>query len=148
MQIILLQDIPNLGHKDDVVKVRDGYGRNFLIPQGMAIVANNSNLKMHNENLRQRSHKEVKLRDNAEAMVKKLSGLVLKIGAKTSSTGKIFGSVNTIQIAEALTSLGYEIDRRNITLANDHVKEIGTYEASIKIYKDIRATITFEVFSE
>lgn len=148
MQVILLQDIANLGHKDDIVRVKDGYGRNLLIPKGMAIVANTTNVKIHEENLRQRSHKEVQLRQDAESRAKKLSGTVLKIGAKTSSTGKIFGSVNTIQIAEALAQQGFDIDRKNISLVNEPVKEIGTYQASVKLYKDIKAEITFEVFSE
>ncbi len=148
MQVILLQDVPNLGHKDDIVKVKNGYGRNYLIPQKMATLATESNLKIHKENLRQRAHKEVQLRQDAEERARKLSGTVLKIGAKTSTTGKIFGSVNTIQIAEALTEKGFEIDRKNISLVQEPVKEIGTYEATIKLYKDIKAVITFEVFSE
>jgi large subunit ribosomal protein L9 len=148
MEIILLQDIPNLGHKDDVVKVRNGYGRNFLIPKGMALLATESARKVHSENLRQRAHKEQKLRDNAAEMAKKLAAIELKIGAKTSSTGKIFGSVNTIQISEALNAKGFEIDRKNISLHEDSIKEIGTYKATVKVYKDIKTEISFEVYSE
>lgn len=148
MEIILLQDVSNLGHKDDVVKVKNGYGRNYLIPQGMAILATPSAKKMHEENLRQRSHKEQKKRDDAQAMAAKLATVELKIGAKTSSTGKIFGSVNTIQIAEALVEKGFEVDRKNITLNEDSIKEIGSYKATIKVYKDIKAEISFEVYSE
>ncbi len=148
MEIILLQDIPNLGHKDDVVKVRNGYGRNYLIPKGFALLATVPAKKMHTENLRQRSHKELKIRENATNMANKLAAIELKVGAKTSSTGKIFGSVNTIQIAEALNSQGFEIDRKNITLQEDSIKEIGTYKAVVKLYKDIRTEISFEVYSE
>ena len=148
MEIILLQDMANLGHKDDVVKVRDGYGRNYLIPQGYAILATTSAKKMHSENMRQRSHKELKLRTDAQAAAEKLAKVELKIGAKTSTTGKIFGSVNTIQIAEALAEKGFEIDRKNITLTEDSIKEIGTFKATVKIYKDIKAEISFEVYSE
>ncbi len=148
MEIILIQDLTNLGHKDDVIKVRNGYGRNYLIPQGFAILATDSAKKMHAENMRQRSHKELKKREDALAIAAKLGAVELKIGAKTSTTGKIFGSVNTIQIAEALIEKGYEVDRKNITLSEDTIKEIGTFKAVVKIYKDIKAEISFEVYSE
>ena len=148
MEIILLQDLTNLGHKDDIIKVRNGYGRNYLIPQGFAILATESTKKMHTENMRQRSHKELKLRTNAQEIAAKLATVELKIGAKTSTTGKIFGSVNTIQIAEALVEKGFEVDRKNITLTEDTIKEIGTFKATVKVYKDIKAEISFEVYSE
>ena len=148
MEIILKQDIPNLGNKDDIVDVKGGYGRNFLIPQGYAILATETNKKVHEEILRQRAHKEAALRETAEKQVESMAGLELKIGAKTSSTGKIFGSVNNIQIAEALIEKGFEVDRKNITIAGDIIKEIGTYTAIVKLYKDIKAEISFEVFSE
>jgi len=148
MEIILLQDLTNLGHKDDVIKVRNGYGRNYLIPQGFATLATESAKKQHTENMRQRSHKELKLRTDATAIAAKLSSVELKIGAKTSTTGKIFGSVNTIQIAEALVEKGFEVDRKNISLSEDTIKEIGTFKATVKVYKDIKAEITFEVYSE
>lgn len=138
----------NLGHKDDVVKVRNGYGRNYLIPQGFATLATESAKKMHTENMRQRSHKELKLRTDAQSIAAKLATVELKIGAKTSTTGKIFGSVNTIQIAEALVEKGFEVDRKNITLSEDTIKEIGTFKATVKVYKDIKAEISFEVYSE
>jgi large subunit ribosomal protein L9 len=148
MEIILKQDVANLGHKDDIIKVRNGYGRNYLIPQGYAILATESAKKMHTENMRQRAHKEEKLRADATEIAGKLNSIELKIGAKTSTTGKIFGSVNTIQIAEALIEKGFDIDRRNITLLEDSIKEIGTFKATVKIYKDIKAEISFEVYSE
>jgi len=148
MQVILQQDIPTLGHKGDVVSVKNGYGRNFLIPKGMASLATATALKIHEENQKQRQHKEEQLRKDAEEVVRKLSSVKIKIGAKTSSTGKIFGSVNTVQIAEVLVSQGFAIDRKNITLTTEPIKEIGTYEASVKIYRDIKADISFEVYSE
>ena len=148
MEIILLQDLTNLGHKDDIVKVRNGYGRNYLIPQGFAKLATESAKKMHAENMRQRAHKEQKQRTDALSIAAKLAAVELRIGAKTSTTGKIFGSVNTIQIAEALIEKGFEVDRKNITLSEDAIKEIGTFKATVKIYKDIKAEISFEVYSE
>ena len=148
MEIILKQDIPKLGNKDDIIKVKNGYGRNYLIPRGMATLATATNKKIHEEILRQRAHKETKLREDAEKLVSNIDALKIKIGAKTSSTGKIFGSVNNIQIAEALSKKGFDIERKNITLIGDIIKEIGTYKAEVKLYKDIKAEISFEVFSE
>ncbi len=148
MKIILKQDVTNLGHKNDVLTVKDGYARNFLIPKKMAVAGTPSVLKAHEEILKQRQHKEVKLREEAEAIVKKLEGLKIVVGAKTSSTGKIFGSVNNIQIAETLEKEGVTIDRRNIKVDSDKIKEIGTYEASIKVYRDIKTKIQFEVVKD
>ncbi len=148
MEIILKQDILNLGHRDDIVKVKDGYARNFLVPQGMAVVATPSVRKGHEEKLRQQAHKEEKLRKDAEAQGKKIAAVELKIGAKTSTTGKIFGSVNTIQIAEVLKEKGFDIDRKNISLNEEAIKEVGTYTATIKLYKDIKAELSFEVCAE
>lgn len=149
MKIILKQDVNNLGHHNDVVNVKNGYARNFLIPKGFAIICTPSALKAHEEVLKQRQHKEAKLRDEAEAMVKKIEGLSLVIGAKTSTTGKIFGSVNNIQIADALEKEGISIDRRNINVDSEKIKEVGNdYEASIKVYRDIKTKIKFEVVKE
>lgn len=148
MEIILKQDVENLGHKDDVVNVKPGYGRNYLIPQGYAILATQSAKKMHEENMKQKAHKEAKLRADAEALAAKIENLNLRIAAKTSTTGKIFGSINTIMIAEAIEKAGYEIDRKNITIKGEAIKEVGNYEASIKLYKNIKVTIKFEVYSE
>jgi large subunit ribosomal protein L9 len=150
MEIILKQDVPNLGHKDDTVNVKNGYATNYLIPQGFAILATSSAKKVHAENMRQRAHKEEKFRSDATLIMNKLEALdIIKIGAKTSSTGKIFGSVNNIQIAEALAAQGVDVDRRNISIVGENfIKEIGTYDADIKIYKDIHAKIKFEVVSE
>ncbi|MEW5846636.1 MAG: 50S ribosomal protein L9 [Bacteroidota bacterium] len=148
MEIILLQDVPNLGNKNDVVTVRNGYARNYLIPRGMAITATESAKKVIAENIKQQAHKEAKIKAEAEQLAKKLEGVKLTIGAKTSSTGKIFGSVNNIQIAEALAEKGFEIDRKSITLSEDQVKEVGTYKAEIKLHRDVKVSIEFEVVSE
>lgn len=149
MEIILKQDIANLGHKDDIVKVRNGYAVNYLIPQGMAILATESAKKVLAENIRQRAHKEAKLREEASALAAKINGTTIKVVAKMSSKGKIFGSVNNIQIAEAITALGVDVDRRNITIAGmDNIKEAGIYDASVKFYKDIKADIKVEVVGD
>ncbi|MDR2652852.1 MAG: 50S ribosomal protein L9 [Prevotellaceae bacterium] len=149
MEIILKQDVTNLGHKDDVVTVKNGYATNYLIPQGFATMATPSVKKMHAENMRQRAHKEAKLREDATALAAKLEGLTLTIGAKASSTGKIFGSVTNIQIAEALAAKGFEIERKNIVILGEStVKELGTFDAEIKIYREIKSSIKFEVVSE
>jgi large subunit ribosomal protein L9 len=148
MEIILLQDVPNLGNKNDVVTVRNGYARNYLIPRGMAITATESAKKVIAENIKQQAHKEAKIKAEAEQLAKKLEGVKLTIGAKTSSTGKIFGSVNNIQIAEALAEKGFEIDRKSITLSEDQVKEVGTYKAEIKLHREVKVSIEFEVVSE
>ena len=149
MEIILKQDVANLGHKDDIVTVKNGYAANYLIPQGYAIMATPSAKKVHAENLRQRAHKEAKIREEATALAAKLEGLTVKVATKVSSTGKVFGSVNNIQVAEALAALGHEIDRRNITLVEaDKVQEVGTFEATVKCYKEIKANINVEVVGE
>lgn len=149
MEIILKQNYPGLGDKNDIVNVRDGYARNYLIPKGIAISATEQAKKILAENLKQQAHKEAKLREEAEANAKKLANIVITIGAKTSSKGKIFGSVNTIQIADALNKQGFNIDRKNITIYDeDKIKEVGTYKAKVKLYRDIVTDITFEVVSE
>lgn len=148
MDIILKEDITNLGHKDDIVNVKDGYARNYLIPKGLAVNATASVKKMHEEILRQKSHKEEKLREEAEKTAKKLEGVSLTIGAKTSTKGKIFGSVNTIQIAEGLKEKGFDIDRKNIKIKEELIKEIGSYTAQIKLYKDVHVDVPFEIVAE
>ena len=146
MEIILLTDIANLGHKDDIVDVKQGYGRNYLIPQGYAILATPSARKVVAENLRQRAYKEAKLKAEAEAIAAQLAEVKLTIGAKTSSTGKIFGSVNSIMISESLKEKGFDIDRKKIMLKD--VKEIGTYTALIKLHREVKVDVEFEVVSE
>jgi large subunit ribosomal protein L9 len=147
MEIILLEDINNLGYKDDIVKVKDGYGRNYLIPTKKAVIASPSAKKMLAENLKQRAHKLEKIKVEAQELAEKLQGVSLTIGAKTSSTGKIFGSVNNIQIAEALEKAGYNVDRKVIVI-KEAVKEIGQYKAVLKLHKEVSVEIPFEVVSE
>lgn len=148
MEIILKQDIANLGSKDDIVSVKNGYARNYLIPRGMATNATEVAKKVHAENIKQRAHKEAKVRDEALVVAEKMKGLKLTIGAKTSSKGKIFGSVNTIQIAEALAAQSYNIDRKNIFIKEDLIKEVGNYTAKIKLHREVSVEIAFEIISE
>ncbi|MGD9978641.1 MAG: 50S ribosomal protein L9 [Bacteroidales bacterium] len=148
MEIILLQDISNLGNKDEVITVKNGYARNYLIPKGMATAATESAKKVLAENIKQRAHKEAKIKDDAEQRAKQMEGIKLTIGAKTSSTGKIFGSVNTIQIAEALAGKGFDIDRKSISLKDEQIKEVGSYTAEIKLHRDVKVSVEFEVISE
>jgi large subunit ribosomal protein L9 len=148
MEIILKQDMPSLGHTNDIVTVKNGYARNYLIPKGYAIAATVSAKKVLAENIKQRAHKEAKIKGDAESIAKQLEGIKLVIGAKTSSTGKIFGSVNTIQIAEALSEKGLEVDRKNINIKEEHIKEVGNYTAEVKLHRDVKVTIEFEVVAE
>jgi len=149
MEIILKQDVPNLGHKDDIVIVRNGYASNYLIPQGFAIMATSSAKKVHAENMKQRAHKESKIREEAMALAAKLEGMQVTLATKVSSTGKIFGSVNNIQVAEALAAKGFEIDRRNIAITGEaNIKEVGIYDAVIKCHREIKANIKIEIIGE
>lgn len=148
MEIILKEDVAGLGEQGDIVNVKPGYARNFLIPKGMAINATASARKERDETIRQRQHKEAKLKAEAEALAAKMEGVKLTIGAKTSSSGKIFGSVNAIQIAEALAAKGFDIDRKRIALPQDAVKEVGAYKANIKLHREVTVEVEFEVVSE
>ena len=148
MEIIRKQDVENLGHRDEIVNVKPGYGRNYLIPQGYAILATETAKKIHAENMKQRAHKEAKLREEAEALAAKMEGLELTIATKTSSTGKIFGSINTIMLAEALAAKGFEIDRKNILMKDKSIKEVGKYNAAVRLYKNIKANFSFNVITE
>jgi len=147
MQVILLEDIANLGYKDDVVAVKNGYGRNYLIPKKKAVFASDAAKKVLAENLRQRAHKSEKIKTDAQTLALQLEGMALTIGAKTSSTGTIFGSVTNIQIADELAKKGFEIDRK-IIFIKEPVKEVGSYKAVVKLHKDISIEIPFEVISE
>ncbi len=147
MKIILKEDISNLGYKDDVVEVKSGYGRNYLIPTGKAVIATPSALKVLAENQRQRAHKLAKIKADAEALAASLADVKLTIGAKTSSTGTIFGSVNAIQIAEALEKLGFAVDRK-VIVVKDSVKEVGNYNAILKLHKEVSVEVPFEVVAE
>jgi large subunit ribosomal protein L9 len=148
MEIILKQDMPNLGHKDDIITVKDGYARNYLIPKGFAINATKTARKVHEENLRQRAHKEAQLKEAAEEMAEKLKKVSITIGAKTSTKGKIFGSVNTIQIAEELAQQGFEIDRKNVSIKEELIKEVGKYTATVKLHRQVEVEVPFEIISE
>ncbi len=147
MEIILLEEIAGLGYKDEIVTVKAGYGRNFLIPQKKAVIASESAKKVLAENLKQRAHKLAKLKDDAQALAAKLAEVKLSIKTKTSATGKIFGSVTNIQIAEELAAAGYEIDRRYITLT-EGIKNIGTFTVVVKLHKEVSVEIKVEVVAE
>lgn len=147
MEIILKEDVTGLGYKDDVVEVKNGYGRNFLIPQGKAIIATESAKKVLAENLKQRAHKLAQMKKDAEALAESMKNVSLTVGAKVSSTGKIFGSVGPIQIAEALTKAGFEVDRKTIVI-KDAVKEVGNYVAVAKLHREVSVEIPFEVVAE
>ncbi len=148
MEIILKQDLTNLGNKDDIVDVKDGYARNYLIPKGMAIAATESAKKILSENKKQRAHKEAKMKEEAEELAKKMEGITLTIATKTSTTGKIFGSVSNIQIAEKLSEKGFDLERKKITIDPEPVKEVGKYKAKIKLHKEVEVEIDFEVVSD
>ena len=146
MKIILKEDVANLGYKDDVVEVKNGYGRNYLIPTGKAQLATPAALKVLAENLRQRAHKIAKIKADAEAVAETLKDVQLTIAAKVSETGTIFGSVGSIQIAEALEKLGKEVDRKLISV--EAVKQVGQYTATVKLHKEVSVEIPFEVVAE
>ncbi len=150
MEIILKQDVNKLGYKDEIVKVKDGYANNYLIPQGYAMVATPSNKKILAENLKQRAFKEAKIKQDAEAFAEALNKVEgLKIAAKASESGKIFGSVNTIQIADAIKAqFDIDVDRKKISIVGDAIKEIGTHKVVVSVYKEIKSEITFEVYAE
>ncbi|MFX3625786.1 MAG: 50S ribosomal protein L9 [bacterium] len=147
MKVILKQDVKNLGYKDDVVAVKNGYANNFLIPQGMAMVANTSNLKMLEENLKQAAFKQEKIRKDADGLAEKLSGTSIQLGAKVGANGKIFGSINSLQVAQALKAKGFEVDRRKIVL-NEDPKAIGTYTATVNLHREVSVDVEVEVVSE
>ena len=147
MELILIEDVAGLGYKNDIVSVKKGYGRNYLIPQGKAVIASESARKVLAENLKQRAHKLAKIKADAEELAAKLAPVALTIATKVSATGTIFGAVGNIQIAEALAKLGFEIDRKTIVV-KETVKEVGSYTATIKLHKEVSVEIPFEVVAE
>lgn len=147
MKLILKENVADLGYKDDVVEVKDGYGRNYLIPQGKAIIATNASLRQLEEDLRQRAHKIAKIREEAEAAAKAIEGVKLVIPAKTSANGTVFGSVGAAQLAEAFEKIGHNVDRKIISVKNP-VKEVGVYTATIKFHKEVISEVEFEVIAE
>ena len=146
MEIILKKDVANLGNADEIVNVKTGYAVNYLIPQGYAILATASAKKVLAETIRQRAHKEAKLMADAEALAAKLNEVTVQVAAKVSEAGKLFGAITAAQVAEALAAKGIEVDKKNITL--DAVKELGTYEASVKCYKSVKGSVKVEVVAE
>lgn len=149
MEIILKQEVAHVGSKDEIVTVKPGFARNYLIPQGYAIPATPSNKKILAENLKQRAHKEAKILEEAQKLATAIQNLVIKVGAKAGESDKIFGSVNSLQLAEAYTKAGHNIDRKQITLVDaDSIKTLGTYKAKVKLHKEVTVEVTFEVVSE
>ncbi|MCK9450432.1 MAG: 50S ribosomal protein L9 [Bacteroidales bacterium] len=149
MEIILKQDIEKLGYTNDIVNVKDGYARNFLIPNKMAIIANPTNRKVLAETLKQQAFKENKVKNEAAAIAKALEGTTLKIAVKAGTSGKIFGSVNSVMIANAIKEAkNIELDRKRISINEDAVKEVGNYKANIRLHKEVQFEIDFEVFAE
>ncbi len=144
MEVILIQDVANLGYKNDIVKVKDGYGRNYLIPNRMAVIANNSNRKQLAENLKQQAHKIAKLLADAQALAEKLANTVITVAVKANEDGKIFGTVTTAQVAEALAAQGIEIDKKVITI-DEAVKVLGEATAIAKLHREVKAEIKLNV---
>ncbi|MFZ9942431.1 MAG: 50S ribosomal protein L9 [Bacteroidia bacterium] len=145
MEVILKQDVKNLGYAHDVVKVRNGYGLNYLIPNGLAVIANDTNRKINAEVMRQRQHKVEKIKMEAEKVKSAIENVVLTIPAKVGENGKLFGSVTTQQIADVLKRMGQHIEKRQISIKTDHIKNLGTYTAEVQLHRDITVPITFEV---
>jgi large subunit ribosomal protein L9 len=148
MEVILKKNVDKLGYKDDVVTVKNGYGRNFLIPQGYASLATQSAKKAHTEVMRQKSHKESQIKEAAEAIAAKLGTITVKVAAKIGESGKIFGSINTVALVASLAAEGVEIDRKSITIVNEPIKEVGTYEAIANLHKEVKQSFNFEVVGE
>jgi len=147
MEIILKEDIKGLGYKNDIVKVRDGYGRNFLIPKKMAILATESNKKVVAENIKQAAHKAEKIKTEAAELAAKLEGLELSISTKVGESGRIFGAITSLQVSDALKAKGFSVDRKKISFKED-IKEVGVYKAHLDLHKEVKQTITVNVVAE
>jgi|TARA_B110000444_G_C18686002_1_gene521991 large subunit ribosomal protein L9 len=145
MEILLKKDVERLGSKDEIVNVKNGFGRNYLIPKGMAILATESVKKMNSETLKQRAHKFNQLKDEALKILDKLSKKTFEVPAKVGENGKIFGSISNIQLADALDKAGFKIERKNITLPANNIKEVGKFEAEVILHKDVKGKINFEI---
>jgi large subunit ribosomal protein L9 len=148
MEVILKQDVKNLGYKDDVVSVKPGYGRNFLIPQGLATPATASTKKQMTETIKQRAFKEEKIKTAAEKTAAALKDVTVKVGAKAGESGKIFGSITTVQLADAIKKLGHEVDRKQISIDEAGIKNLGSYTADVRFHKEVIGKVTFEVVAE
>ena len=145
MEIILKENIENLGFKDDIVSVKNGYGRNFLIPQGLAVLATSSSKKVLAENIKQREFKDKKIIDEANKIAKKLEKLEIKISAKSGTGGKLFGSISNADLNNELTNAGFEFDKKIIKVQGGTIKRLGTYSASVRLHRDVVNEISFEV---
>jgi large subunit ribosomal protein L9 len=148
MEVILKKNVDKLGYANEIVKVKPGYGRNFLIPQGYAVLATASAKKAHEEVMRQKAHKETKLAAEAQELATKLAESKVSIVTKAGENGKIFGSVNTVQLSEALKKAGFEIDRRSISIKNEPIKEVGTFEAEASLFRGVKQLFSFQVVAE
>ena len=148
MEILLKKDIDSLGSKDEIVSVKNGFGRNYLIPKGMAILATDSVKKMHAETLKQRAHKDNQLKEEASKVFEKLSKKTIQVPAKVGENGKIFGSITNIQLADALDKAGFSVERKNITLPTVNIKTVGKFEADIVFHKEIKGKVSFEIIEE
>ena len=146
MEIILKQDILGLGYKNDVVSVKPGYGRNYLIPQGFAIIANNSNKKMIAENVKQAAHKAEKIKKDAEEIAKSIGDITLEIGTKAGESGRIFGAITTLQVSDALKAKGFDVDRKKIKI--DSIKEVGEYTAILDLHREIKHSVKINIVAE
>lgn len=147
MEVILKQDVAGLGYKNDLVKVRAGYGRNYLIPNGLALIANNSNRKMMAENIRQAAHKAEKLKQDAESLAEKIGDLTIEMGTKAGESGKIFGAITALQVSDVLKARGFEVDRRKIVF-KVNPKELGTYSVTLDLHKEVKHEIKINVVAE
>lgn len=147
MEVILKQDVAGLGYKNDIVKVRAGYGNNYLIPNGYALIANDSNKRLVNENVRQAAHKAAKLKQDAEAVAAKIGDMTVEIKAKAGETGKIFGAVTALQVSDALRAKGFDIDRKKVVL-KETPKQLGTYNVTIDLHKEVKHEMKIKVVGE
>ena len=148
MEVILKKDMQPLGFRDDIVNVKPGFGRNFLIPKGIAELATVSAKKVHAENLKQKAVKDAKLKKEAESLAEKLTALVVKVTAKVGESGKIFGSVGNIQVADAINAQGFSIDRKALKIIGGNPKNTGSYEVDVKLHREVDAKVNFEVVGE
>lgn len=145
MEIILKKDVKSLGYSDDLVKVKSGYANNYLIPQGYAVIASETNLKIHTENVKQRKHKLDKVKGDADKLVEALQSVTLTVPVKVGENGKLYGSVTTQNIADTLKKMGYTIDKKDISIVEDHIKQVGSYTATVNVHREIKAKVAFDV---
>lgn len=147
MEVILKQDVTGLGYKNDVVKVKAGYGNNYLIPNGFALIANDSNKRLVQENVRQAAHKAAKIKQDAEALAAKIGEFVVEIKTKAGESGKIFGAVTALQIADVLKAKGFDVDRKKVIL-KESPKQLGTYSVNLDLHKEVKHEIKVQVVAE